>query len=314
MSHHSTIADPHTDITDLYVFPNPRNPSRSVLIMNIHPFARIATTMFSSEASYEFKIDTDGDAEAEIAFHIVFSRASDKKQTAMVYHLVGEAARSTGATGEAIIHDAPVSNEAEVLTTSEGDYQFYAGIRSDPWFADVDGFLNEFQFTGKDTFASANVLGIVLEVPNIAFGPNTHIGIWAWTAALVEGAWGQVDQAGRSLTPVLFTRTEEERHHFLETPPSQQRERFSSTFASVLHTVGGYTAAEAARLASELLPDILPYDYARPAGYPNGRTLGDDMLDNMLAIYTNNRVTSDLVDPHPDLLSSFPYLGAPHPL
>lgn len=312
MSHHSTISDPSTDITDLYVFPNPGNPSRTILIMNIHPFAQVSTTVFSPEASYEFKIDTDGDAEAENAFHIVFSPAANGQQTATVYQVVGEAARSMGEVGETIIRAAPVSFESEVLTTSEGDYRFYAGIRSDPWFADVDGFLNKFQFTGKDTFGSANILGIVLEVPNSALGPNAQLGIWVRSLALVEGKWGQADQAGRSLTPVLFTRTEEERQQFLETPPARQRANFSSAFASVLQSVSGYSEAEAARLVDELLPDILPYHYALPAGYPNGRTLSDDLLDIMLALYTNNKVTSDLVEPHPDLLSDFPYLGVPH--
>jgi hypothetical protein len=312
MSHHSTVVNPQTDITDLYIFSKPGDASRSIFIMNIHPFARVPTAVFSSEASYEFKIDTNGDAETEVAFHVVFSPASDEPQTAAVYRITGEAARGNGACGEMILRAAPVSYETEALITKQGDYQFYAGIRSDSWFADVDGFFNNFQFAGKDTFANANILGIVLDIPNSALGPNAQIGIWARTVALVDGEWGQVDQAGRSLVPVLFTTTDHDRYHFLETPPSHQRGNYLSAFVSVLQTVGGYSEADAARIAGELLPDILQYDYSRPAGYPNGRRLRDDLLDTMLAIYTNGKATTDLVGPHTDLLDVFPYLGEPH--
>jgi hypothetical protein len=63
-----------------------------------------------------------------------------------------------------------------------------------------------------------------------------------------------------------------------------------------------------------LLPDILDYDYSRPAGYRNGRTLSDDIIDIQLAVLTNGAVTEDKVGPHQDLLSMFPYLGLPHPV
>jgi hypothetical protein len=61
-----------------------------------------------------------------------------------------------------------------------------------------------------------------------------------------------------------------------------------------------------------VLPDILRYDRDRPAAYPNGRTLTDDVLDARLAMLTNGRVTGDHIGPHADLLAEFPYLGDPH--
>jgi len=61
-----------------------------------------------------------------------------------------------------------------------------------------------------------------------------------------------------------------------------------------------------------LLPDILPYNYTRPAGYPdNGRTLTDDVFDDCLSRYTDGQV-SDGAGPHTDFLIEFPYLGIPH--
>jgi uncharacterized protein DUF4331 len=312
MAHHSTIPHPQTDITDFFIFQNPDNPTNSILILNVNPDAPTKASTFDSEASYEIKIDTNADAVADIAFHILFSSAVGGQQKATVYRASGESAQSNGEVGEAIIRNAPVSFDSEVRITSVGEYRFYAGLRSDPWFADVDGVFNNMQFTGRDTFANANIFGMVIEVPNSALGSNSQLNVWARTIASIDGERGQMDQMGHPLVPAVLTPTEEDRHLFLHTPPPQQRTIFLPKFTAFFQNAG-YSQADADRLALQLLPDILPYDYARQAGYPNGRKLTDDNLDLMLALITNGKVTRDLVGPHADLLNEFPYLGSPHP-
>ena len=312
MSHHSTVPDPQVDITDLYIFQKPGNPAKSILILNVNPFAPTRAATFDDEASYEIKIDTNADAQAEAAFHILFSPPTGLQQTATVYRASGEAAQSTGAVGEVIIHEAPVAFDGRVPITTAGDYRLYTGLRSDPWFADVQGVFNNFQFTGQDTFAGKNVFGIVLEVPNQALGPNSQIGVWARTVARVHGELAQMDQVGRPLITAAFNPASEDQLTFVHTPPTQQRALFLSRFVTTLQAAG-YSEAEATQWPLQLLPDILPYDYSRMAGYPNGRTLTDDLLDITLTLITNGRVTSDLVGPHTDLLADFPYLGPPYP-
>ncbi|WP_199807919.1 DUF4331 family protein [Streptomyces sp. NRRL S-350] len=61
-----------------------------------------------------------------------------------------------------------------------------------------------------------------------------------------------------------------------------------------------------------VLPDILRYDRTRPAGYPNGRTLTDDVTSARLTMLTDGTVSTDRIGPHTDLLPAFPYLGHPH--
>ena len=86
MSHHYSGPDygfPHgdarLDLTDVYVFPEPGEAGKSILIMNVHPSAGVnpagATTAepFATEAIYELKIDTNGDAVADIAYRVRFS-------------------------------------------------------------------------------------------------------------------------------------------------------------------------------------------------------------------------------------------------
>ncbi len=78
------------------------------------------------------------------------------------------------------------------------------------------------------------------------------------------------------------------------------------------HT-GGYTPAEATRVAGTMLPDVLHYNPKRPAVYPeNGRTLTGDVVDFFLPLLSNGKVTKDNVGPHKDLLTQFPYVGTPH--
>jgi hypothetical protein len=115
------------------------------------------------------------------------------------------------------------------------------------------------------------------------------------------------------------------KNQFNATPPSQQRTAFGGKFrTNVITTLTNinavlgtgapdYTVAQAEGLADFLLPDVLTYDTATVAGGLNGRDLDDDVIDIELGITTNGSVTSDGVGPHSDYLTSFPYLGVPHP-
>ena len=72
MSHHYSgvdfgfpLGDARLDFCDLYAFPKPGDPSRSILIMDVHPSKALdppgSTTSepFAPEAIYELRIDTE---------------------------------------------------------------------------------------------------------------------------------------------------------------------------------------------------------------------------------------------------------------
>ena len=193
--------------------------------------------------------------------------------------------------------------------TEAGDHRFFAGWRSDPFFFDVDGALNNLQFTGDDYFADADVCSIVLEVPNSALGTK-KMGVWARTLDGTSGKWVQADRGARpNQTPFLAG---EQNAAYLAAEPTDDA-RFVPVFAHALEHTGGYTPAEATRVAGTLLPDVLHYDPTRPASFPNnGRALTDDVVDFFLPLLTNGKVTDDKVGPHKDLLAEFPYVGPPH--
>ena len=310
MSDHFDSEDSRTDLTDLYAFPAPGRPGHSVFIFDVNPEPTAEELSVDPAGSYELKIDTDGDLEADIAFHIVFTSTSEVDATATLYRATGEAARGAGAVGEIVIAGAPMSiGETPQVAESDG-YRFFAGIRSDPHFKDILGFRNNFQFTGDDPVATRNVVGIALEVPNADLGTGPFR-IWARTMASVDSELVMVDQAGRPGTNNAFNGPVEDRLEFDATPPSEQLARFGDRFLAFLRSLG-YTEPEAAALLPSYLPDVLTYDASQPPGFPNGRRLTDDTADLLAALLTQGRITSDLAGPHTDLLAEFPYLGPPH--
>jgi Domain of unknown function (DUF4331) len=322
VSHHYSGPDfgfPHgdarLDFTDLYAFPKPGDAGKSILIMNVHPSAGVSppgpTTAdpFAPEAIYELKIDTDGDAVADIAYRVRFSASEGGTQTATLRRVEGAQAAGTGDGGHAIVERAPVSTDREARVTEAGDYRFFAGWRSDPFFFDVQGALNKLQFTGDDFFADKDICSIVLEVPNYDLEPK-KVGLWARTLESAGGKWVQADRGARPQQAVFLPGAE--RDAYLTGEPADDA-RFVAVFAHSLEHAGGYTPEEARRVAGTLLPDILSYDPKRPASFPdNGRTLADDVVDVFLPILTNGKVKGDKVGSHSDLLGGFPYVGPPH--
>ena len=124
-----------------------------------------------------------------------------------------------------------------------------------------------------------------------------------------DAGWIQVERGARPAQAVILV---EEKDAYLAGEPADD-ERFLAAFAHALEHTGGYSAAEAKRVAGTLLPDVLTYDPARPARFPdNGRTLTDDAFDSFISILTNGKVTEDKVGAHGDLLRDFPYVGPPH--
>ena len=202
-----------------------------------------------------------------------------------------------------------MSSGPEAQVTEAGDYRFFAGWRSDPFFYDVGGALNDFQFTGSDYFADKDVCSIVLELPNNELG-STEVGLWHRALVPEDGAgWVQVD---RGLEPS-------------RSPSSSRTRRRRRTSAAIRRVTPASWTASPTRWSTQV-----GARRRRPSGwrslccqmscpttrrdrfaYPdNGRLFTDDVGDYLVAILTNGRVTEDKVGPHDDpLLPEFPTSG-----
>ena len=298
------------NITDFYAFQKPGDPRKTILIMNVNPMPPKLSDSFDSTAVYEFRIDTNADAVADIAFRVTFSPYTSGQQTAKVRRATGQQAASNGDSGEVVIENAPVSFGAQAQVTNAGDYAFFAGSRSDPFFFDLMGFCNNFKFTGTDYFLDKDVFGIVLEVPNAALGGHSKIGLWSRVLWSHHDEWLQVARLGLPLVNILFNAASD-KDLFNRTEPDQQKALFLNKVVAQLESMG-HPAGKAQELAQVFIPDILHYDYSSAAGFLNGRKLTDDVVDTILNLVTAGKVTTDMVGPHTDYLTAFPYLGQPH--
>src|SRR2546422_7038372 len=166
MSHHYSgpdfgfpQGDARLDFTDLYALPKTGVTGNSILIMNFHPSAGenppgpTTTEPFAPEALYELKIDTDGDAVADIAYRVRFSAFERGAQTATLRRVDGPQAAGTGDGGRVIVDGAPVSIGREARITQAGGTHFFPGWRSRRFFCDGEGAKNNLQLPGDDFFA-----------------------------------------------------------------------------------------------------------------------------------------------------------------
>lgn len=317
MSHHlsgpnlrSPMGDARLDLTDLFVFTVPGG--RTVLIMNVNPVAPTGGRAFHPDAVYRVNIDTVGDHQAHIAYSFTFSDpADDGEQTLTVHRATGDEARAHEAAGTPLFVDAPVSFGPHPVVTEAGPYMVFAGLRSDPFFADLDGIVNDFQWTGTDWGADKNVFGIVLEMPGMELGAQPEIGVWARVSVHQGGKLTSVDRGAHPSLTAYFN-AEEAKDAYNAGEPADDWGTYLAPWTAVLRHTGGYSEELAEEVLRTVLPDILRYDRSEPAAYPNGRTLTDDVTSARLAMISGGKVPTDHIGPHTDLLPEFPYLGTPH--
>src|SRR5258708_29354347 len=128
MSHHASgpdfgfpRGDARLDMTDLYVFSRPGDLGKSIIIFNVHPSMAVnpvaPTTRepFAPGALYEIKVDTNGDAIADVCFSAQFAASEDGTQTGTLRRVQGTRAIAEGGSGEVIREGAPVSNVPKAL-------------------------------------------------------------------------------------------------------------------------------------------------------------------------------------------------------
>ena len=176
--------DRRLDMTDLFVFTSADDQDKTVLILDSNPTsapppipAPVTGPEFYPGALYRINVDTDGDAHADVAFTFTFSQYHHGRQTGTARYATGPEARKTEPVGEVLAQDIPVSFDGTVRPVDAGPIRLFAGLRSDPFFADVEGALHGFQWTGHDDFAGNNVDSVTLEVPNEMLGMGP-IGVW----------------------------------------------------------------------------------------------------------------------------------------
>jgi hypothetical protein len=335
-SPHSEHGD--RDINDVYVFDG-SNASRTVLAMTTNPAIDLFGGSFGTNVRYIVNVDRNGDAIQDLAYVWRFGPVANGAQSYAVTRYTGANARSLNAG----VQIASGSTAGNGIGSAKDGAKVFAGVRSDPFFFDLTGFVGTVFGLGTDQLGSnptdffryRNTNALVLEVPDAALGA-THIGVWGQTTWWSGSAWMPGDQMGRPAINTVFNNSLVDpnsgatKNAFNATPPSQQRTgdggQFKANIVATLENINAalgltaspynctdYDAGTANAIANILLPDVITYDVTTHAVGPlNGRALADDVIDTELGLTTNSCVMSDGVGAHSDYLGSFPYLGQPH--
>jgi hypothetical protein len=292
------------DINDLYVFKAPKNPTRTAIALTTNPAINLFGGDFGTNVRYTINIDTNGDNVQDIAYVTTFAPDEGKTLEFKVRRYTG--ARAVSLSSGRTVADGDTNGPHRVI--GEDGLWAWAGVRSDPFFFDLTGFIGTTTLlkTGTavggdglgnnptDFFANLNTNAIVLSIPNSQL-PN-KIGVWATTSYHDSTGWHQADQIGRPAINTVFNPLAD-KNDFNMTPPSQQATAFGGKFVtnvknglkffSSLDSEGAYTDAQAAVLAGILIPDVLTYDRTSTLPAPlNGRAPADDVIDVELNITT----------------------------
>ena len=306
--------DGRLDINDVYTFAHGDN---TVMVMTVNPAAGVLspTTLRHNPGSrYEMRVDNDGDYKPDIAFIVRPEKVrADGKQRLNLYWKDMEAG-----TQRRIAAGMSDAN----LSIKTGGW-FYAGLRDDPFFFDLQAFRDQIGGAGGsrtfcdddavDFFAGLNTTAIVVEVPSnqLTDGSDT-INVWARTS--MKG--GQpFDRMGKPALNTVFIDSAD-KNACNSTTPANDLATWGDRFAAVLMLFGGYDQATADTITGLLLPDVLALNPASTDGFVgtlNGRQLAEDVIDFELTVTTNGGIPSDCIDSNDKaFMSSFPYLADPH--
>lgn len=324
------------DLTDIYAWR--ARTGKTVLVANVNGltasgkrpvFASGVPAVAKTKAvTYWLRVDNNADAVPDVNLAVQFGKPNRK----------GVQSMTVKRNGKVIVTGSTSSGKSIKINRAAGGVLAYAGLRDDPFFFDLDGFINVLSsepgksFLGctsprTDFFAGKNVSSIVLELPSslLTAGSKSQIGVWAATTA----GGKQIDRMGRpAINTVFIPQNPFEKSkpymkaEFNATQPKDDQAKWRSEVVDTLQVLYSLNdasgddksddAKKIAGLADVLLPDILTFDTAKSDGFLNGRGLADDVIDAELGLVTEGAVTTDCVAKNDRAFrSAFPYLGTP---
>lgn len=341
------------DIADVYAFLDPSDNTKMVLEVTllgfVVPSENVNQGSFDSRAIYSIELEETGDAKVDRTIDVTFSprTAPTAAQTATVTLPNGRS--FTAPTTVPTLADAA---PAPVVTTdATSGVSFFAGLTDDPFFFDIVGF-NRFVASikagspdvtqlnrGRDSFAGYNVLTIALDVPVAMLNfSGDVIGVGARTelpAKLVYKAGEQngkgnkffsVDRMGNPAVNTVLVPFPRKDEYNQSTSQDDAAGKFAADLVASLSSLGT-DQAHIGVLAGVAVAkgDLLHVSRAvansgtgggnnAGAGFPNGRRPGDDVIDTLLFLVSNEGLTTgDHVDGNDEARSNtFPFLGLSH--
>jgi len=318
------------------------------LVGFIVPSEMVNQGFFDSNSRYHIGLEETGDAKADRFIDITFSPRTSRTepQTATIV-LPNGSTKITARTTPATLAATAPTPIADVDPTS--GVAFFGGVVDDPFFFDIVGF-NRFVASvqggnpdptqldrGRDSFAGYNTLGVALSVPTSLLNfADDKIGVNLETQRQVKrtfkansgefvykGKYANVDRdAIPAINTVLIPFGRKDEYNFASTQDDAAG-KFADDIVATLTSLGtnqvniGILANVAVANGDFLRVDRSVANTGSgsgtnpQAGFPNGRRLGDDVIDTILFFVANQTPIGDNVDSNDvSFRGAFPFFGA----
>lgn len=335
------------DINDVYAFLDPNDNNQIVVILTLRGFIPAGENAnfgnFDPRILSMIELDLTGDAQADVFAFVGFSpqtsRAAPQTATVTVVAAPSMAPIFSFTAPTTISSTAAAAPARTVTIDVPTGIQFFAGMTDDPFFFDIPGFgrfvasvlagtPDPSQLTrGRDSFAGYNTMAIAFRFSRTLLPGVNSLGVGARTfrisgTEVIE----QLDRTGVPAVNVALTPFAIKESYNLASPPDDAAGQFAGGIVGTL-TALGTNAANINVLAGLAVTngDLLRLNLntantgngggTNPAAaFPNGRRLGDDVVDTLLFFITNQAITTgDNVNGNElPFLSEFPFLALPH--
>lgn len=344
--------DQNCDIADVYIYLDPNDNSRLVIAFTIRGFIPPGEAVnfgyFDHNIRYLLDLETNGDARADQNIDIRFTERTSTSvpQTATVILPFGQIFQAP--TTLPTLADNP--NPAVITTDPITGVQFFAGIVDDPFRFDIPGFGRFVSSVlagspnpavlqrGRDSFAGYNLMGVALSIPIsvLRVSPTSTVGVNFRAqrqrrlvnnrdgSMIGTGGFINCDRMGNPGVNVALIPFARKNEYNGGTTLEDSQGRFANSIVGTLTALG--TNASNIGVLANLA--VVNGDYLRVSlgvansgpgggnnaggGFPNGRRLGDDVIDTFLTVATNGAVTTDNANTlDVPLRDAFPFFGPP---
>ena len=279
-------------LADAYLFPSPTNASNVVLVMDVHALIPAGqSASFDPQVLYQFKIDNTGDYVEDLVIQARFVGTGPSQRVVVSGPVKPIRTGTTSVLGRPY----PTIGTINQTFSPAAGMQVFAGVRSDPFFFDLNRFYAIFpdratpllgvqvdspsimaadtpQVNGfhgfppgsgfdnspaMDFFANLNVLSIVVELPRAALGGGT-VHLWETTSLPNGFTYAQEDREGRPGIKTVLSTVTARRHQINSMDnPTDDVAQLKNDILTFMNFPAGRSAALSNALASMLVPDVL---------------------------------------------------------
>lgn len=297
-------ADRSADINDVYLFLDPADNSKVIILLTVNGFIVPAEAVnfgvFDPNLRYRFELEANGDPVSDAFVDVTFSEKINSGATPQTATISSTFFPTfTAPTTAANLNPTPPT---PTVTTDAGTgISFFAGLVDDPFFFDIAGF-NRFTASvvagtpnptflqrGRDSFAGYNTLSMGFSVPvqllrsrlNIA---NNTLGVLCRTqrrtssvlrspSRFASPSFTDVDRMGNPAINVALIPYPRKNEYNLGTPADDANGRYAASIVGTL-TALGTNATNIGILATVAVSkgDYLHLDLTKANSGPGGGT------------------------------------------